>query len=117
MKSNAFQQKRSKIRMTTNVMVRASLLTATSVLLKSIFEVYIPLAGLPALRINLTSVPIILSGIICGPLAGLLTGTLSDILCFIIKPSGPYFLGFTLTCALTGLIPGLIFKYLKKKKI
>lgn len=114
MKSSALKQRKIKTVMTTNVMVRASLFTAISVLLKLVFEIYIPLAGLPALRINLTSVPIILSGIICGPIAGLLTGALSDILCFMIKPSGPYFPGFTLTSALTGLIPALIYKFLKK---
>jgi len=89
---------------------------ALSVVLKIIFEIYIPLVGLPALRINLTSIPIILSGIMFGPLAGVVTGGLSDLLCYIIKPAGPYFPGFTITAALTGLIPGLIFKYIKEDR-
>lgn len=116
MKSNALKQQRQKTGITTNTLVRAALFTAISILLKLIFEIYIPLAGLPALRINLTSIPIILSGIICGPLIGLITGALSDILCFVIKPAGPFFPGFTLTSALTGLIPGLIYKYFKKDR-
>lgn len=116
MKGNAFEQKRPKIGMTTNVMVRTSLFTAISVLLKLVFEVYIPLIGFPALRINLTSIPIMLSGIICGPIAGLLAGAFTDMLCYVIKPAGAYFPAFTITSALTGLIPGLIYKYFKKER-
>jgi ECF transporter S component (folate family) len=112
--SNAFMRKDKKNRMKTDTMVKVGLMIALSVVLKLVLEVYVPLAGLPALRINFTSVPIILSGIICGPLAGLLTGALSDLICFVVKPGGVYFPGFTLTSALVGFIPGLIYKYMKK---
>lgn len=116
MESNALKKEKTGSFLSTNTLVRASMLLALSIILKIIFEIYIPLAGLPALRINLTSVPIILSGMMFGPLVGLITGGLSDILCFIIKPSGPYFPGFTITAALAGLLPGLIFKHMKKDR-
>ena len=58
-----------------------------------------------------------LSGILFGPLAGFAVGFISDILCFIIKPGGPFFIGFTLANALTGFIPGLLFMMLRKKEI
>ena len=110
--SNAFITKEKKF--STETLVRVGLLTAISFVLKIVLEVYVPLAGIPSLRINLTSVPIMISGIFCGPLAGFVTGTLSDLLGFAIKPSGPYFPGFTLSSALTGFIPGLIYKYLNR---
>jgi len=116
MESNALNKEKTTNLFSTNTLARASMLLALSVILKIIFEIYIPLAGLPALRINITSIPIILSGMMFGPLVGFIVGGLSDILCFIIKPSGPYFPGFTIAAALTGLIPGLIFKYIKKDR-
>lgn len=63
MKSNAIGRSRSR----TKVVVYAGLLIAVSVVLKLVFEIYIPLGGFPSLRINLTSIPTILSGILLGP--------------------------------------------------
>lgn len=110
--SNAFIKREKKF--STETLVRVGLLTALSLVLKIVLEVYVPLAGIPSLRINFTSVPIMISGIICGPFAGFATGALSDLLGFAIKPAGPYFPGFTLSSALTGFIPGVIYKYLRK---
>jgi ECF transporter S component (folate family) len=110
--SNAFITKEQKF--STETLVRVGLLTALSLVLKIVLEVYVPLAGIPSLRINFTSVPIMISGILCGPLAGFVTGALSDLLGFAIKPAGPYFPGFTLSSALTGMIPGLIYKHLNR---
>ncbi len=113
MKSNAFVGSTTR----TRVIVNCGLFIALSVVLKILFEVYIPLGGFPTLRLNLTSIPIMLSGIALGPVAGLAVGSISDILCFIIRPSGPYFIGFTISSALTGFIPGLLFLVLKKKDV
>lgn len=49
--------------------------------------------------------PIILSGFILGPKAGFWVGAISDILGWVVFPSGPYFPGFTLTQGLTGYLP------------
>jgi len=94
--------------------VRAGLFIAMSLVLKVVFEIYIPLAGIPALRINFAQIPIMLSGIILGPVIGFCSGAAADIINFMVKPGGPFFPGFTLVSALSGFIPGLIFKYLKK---
>ena len=52
--------------------------------------------------------PIILSGIIFGPVSGAIVGGLSDILGYFLNSFGkPYHPGFTLTSALTGFIPAL----------
>ncbi len=101
-------------KLTSLTIVRAGLFIAMSLVLKIIFEIYIPLAGIPALRINFASIPLMLSGIILGPTAGFLTGAAADTINFMVKPGGPYFPGFTLVSALSGFIPGLIYKYIKK---
>lgn len=49
--------------------------------------------------------PIILSGFFLGPKVGFWVGAISDILGWVIFPSGPYFPGFTLTQGLTGYLP------------
>ena len=94
--------------------VMAGLFIAMSLVLKVIFEVYIPLGGIPALRINFASIPLILSGMVLGPATGFMTGVSADLINFMVKPGGPFFPGFTLVSGLTGLLPGLIYKYIKK---
>ena len=110
MKSNAIGRSRSR----TKVVVYAGLLIAVSVVLKLVFEIYIPLGGFPSLRINLTSIPTILSGILLGPGIGFIVGVVTDLLCYVVKPGGPWFVGFTLSAGLTGLIPGLFWMLFKK---
>lgn len=110
MKSNALSRSHVK----TRLVVNCGLLIAISIVLKILFEMYIPLGGFPSLRINLTSLPIMLSGILLGPTAGFIVGFISDLLCFIIKPNGPFFIGFTIAEGLTGMIPGLLWLFLKK---
>jgi len=60
-----------------------------------------------SLKISLAHLALTPTAILFGPVAATLQGALSDILGFIIKPTGPYFPGFTLTAALLGLIYGL----------
>ena len=109
MSSNTEPQK-----FTSLTIVRAGLFISMSLVLKVMFEIYIPLAGIPALRINFASIPLMLSGIILGPFAGFLTGAAADIINFIAKPGGPFFPGFTLVSGLSGFLPGVVFKYLKR---
>jgi len=113
MKSNAFIS--NSIR--TKVVVNCGLLIAISIVLKILLEVYIPLGGFPSLRLNITALPIMLSGILLGPIAGFAVGFISDLLCFVIKPGGPFFIGFTLASGLTGFIPGLLFMLIRKKEV
>lgn len=113
MKSNALTRSTTR----TKLVVNCGLLIAISIVLKILFEMYIPLGGFPSLRINLTSLPIMLTGILLGPFAGFIVGFISDMLCFFIKPGGPFFIGFTVASGLTGLIPGFLWMLLKKKKI
>lgn len=112
MKSNAAVRRVSY----TQILVYSGLLIAISVVLKILFEVYIPLGGFPSLRINLNAIPILLGGILLGPIPGFLIGVVSDLLCFVIKPGGPLFLGFTLSSGLTGLIAGVMYKFLHKRE-
>lgn len=95
-------------------LVAAALLTAISIALAPL-SIYIPLFGASSLRFGLTDLPVILSGVLFGPLIGMMSGFVSDILGFIIAPGGPYFFGFTLNKMVTGFIPGFVFYYMRNK--
>jgi ECF transporter S component (folate family) len=106
-----------KRHLSTRAVVTAGLLTGISIVLTRAFSVMVPLAGLPALRIGFGDIPIIISGILLGPMVGALTGTVTDLVGFMINPmGGAFFPGFTLSAALRGAIPGLIYWLIRSGK-
>lgn len=72
--------------------------------------------GMPTLRLAAAPFFIYISGILFGPAAGGAVGLTSDLLTFLIKPSGAYLPTVTISAAISGIIPGL-FRYLVKKHI
>ena len=61
-----------------------------------------------SLKISLAHLAVAPTAILFGPVAAGLQGALSDILAFLIKPTGPYFPGFTITKAMLGIIYGML---------
>ncbi len=59
------------------------------------------------LKLTFSFLPLALIGMMYGPSCGFIAGAALDLICYVIKPTGPYFPGFTLTTALTGLVFGL----------
>ncbi len=113
MKSNTLNNKL----MSTKALVTISLLTSISIILARVMGLVVPIAGFPALKINFSTIPIMLSGIMFGPIAGFMTGGVADVIGYLINPQGgPFFPGFTLSTALTGMIPGLVYKVIKKRE-
>ncbi len=90
----------NKISLTT--IVCTSLLIAMSIILTRFLSIQTQF-----LRIGFGIIPVAIAGIAFGPVWGAVCGTISDISGMLIYPSGPYFPGFTLTAALTGLVFGL----------
>lgn len=113
MKSNIIPKNPTR----TQLVVYCALFIAISVVLKLIFEIYIPIGGFPSLRINFSAFPIMLGGILLGPIPGFIIGIFSDLINYVIKPNGPLFLGFTISSGLVGLIPGFLWFVLKNRKI
>lgn len=101
----------------THTLVTSSLLTTISIILTRLLGVMVPLAGLPALRLDIGQIPIAITGILFGPLAGGLAGGMADILGVMVNSYGPYFPGFTISSILWGVIPGLFYLIIKKRKI
>jgi len=60
------------------------------------------------IKIGFSFVPLLVAGYLYGPLPAAVVGGLADFLGAILFPIGPYFPGFTLTCALSGALFGLL---------
>ncbi len=65
--------------------------------------------GIGDIKLSLSYLPSFISGIFLGPLAGLSVGLLGDVVGVLIMPQGPWIPLVTLSSALMGFIPGLIF--------
>ena len=64
-------------------------------------------------EIRFQFIPIALGGALFGPAMGGIIGMLADILGYVVKPTGAYFPGFTISSIVVGVIYGLFF-YRKK---
>lgn len=104
--------------MTTKKITTMAFFSTLSIILTRFFSFMIPLGGLPTLSIGFGGVPIMLSGILFGPISGGIVGLVSDLIGFLINDRGGiYHVGFTINSVLTGIVPGLIFLFIKKYKV
>lgn len=82
--------------------VLASMLLALYIILNRFISIKTEI-----LVISFSFIPIMMSAIWLGPKYSTLIAALGDLLGAVFFPFGPYFPGFTLSCALSGLIYGL----------
>ena len=88
----------------TRTITNAGLLLAIQMVLSS----YGVIEVTDSLKISLAHLAIAPTAILFGPVVAGIQGALSDVLGFMLKPTGPYFPGFTLTAALLGIIYGML---------
>lgn len=98
--------------------VTAALLVA----LHTVFALFLSVQVTDSLRISVSFIANVVAGCLLGPVMGFVCGGVGDIVQFVIKPTGPYFPGWTLSAALAGLIYGTFFykkfpERVKKDKI
>ena len=97
----------------TRDLVLASIFIALSVVFTRVFSIQIS----PIQRIGFGQTPIMLAGIILGPIWGFLVGIVADLTGFFIAGRGGFNPAFTLIAGLIGLVPGLFSKYVFKNKM
>lgn len=100
------------MRFKTKMIVLMSLFMAINIILTRALSFYI----VSSIRIDFGNVPIIIAGIILGPIAGAVTGGLSDLVGVLLIPAptgSAFFPGFTLSKILVGVIPALLTRYFK----
>ncbi|MBU5293984.1 folate family ECF transporter S component [Anaerosalibacter bizertensis] len=105
-----------KRRLSTRNMVYYAILMALNVVLTRVGSIRIGGGGVELVRIGFGGYPIIFAGIAFGPLAGGIVGTIGDIVGHFMSPMGPYMPHFTMTAALTGIIPGIVMMLFKENK-
>ena len=98
----------------TKELVYLALLISLNIVLTRIASIRLTIGGVEGIRIGFGGFPTILAGIIFGPVSGGIVGAIGDIVGYSINPAGPYMPHFTLTAALTGIIPALVIMPFKK---
>ena len=66
------------------------------------------------IEIRFAFMPIGMAGMLFGPVIGGIVGALADVLGYLVNPTGPFFPGFTIATAISGVIYGF---FLYKKKV
>lgn len=93
----------------------SAMLVVLYVIINRFIAINIAAFGSPTfIRITVSTVVLIIAGVVMGPIYGMLVGVVSDIVAALMFPIGAYFPGYTLTYAMAAFIPGLVF-YLAKK--
>lgn len=90
-------------------LVHVALLIALEVVLSRFFSIPTQIT-----KIGFAFVPLAVCGMLYGPVWAGVAGALADVIGAVLLPIGPYFPGFTLSTALTGVVFGL---FLFKKPV
>lgn len=87
---------------------RTHTLTTTGILLaiQMVLSSYGVIEVSDSLKISLAHLALAPTAMLFGPVVAGIQGALSDVLGFLIKPTGPYFPGFTLSAMLGGVVYG-----------
>ena len=110
MKNNIFKESLRSFKTTQGVALSAMFVAISCVL--SFFKFGIT----PNVNVTLFFLPIAVAAQLLGPLPAVAVGGIADLLGCLIRPTGPYFPGFTINAMITGLIYGIFF-YSKRPKL
>lgn len=88
---------------------KSIIMAALLLALHTVLACFVSLQVTSTLRISISFITNCVTGFLFGPVMGLVCGGLGDIIQFIIKPTGPYFPGWTVNAALAGFIYGCFF--------
>ena len=106
--------KKGKAILSVKEMTLAAMFMAMSVAIAMFCKTYSPLTG--ALRITFENLPIIMAGIIFGPVVGGLIGGLTDPLTYLITPQAlPPLPLITVGAAMIGITAGVVAKYIIRR--
>lgn len=89
--------------------IRSLVTAALLIALHTVLAVFISIQVTDSVRISVSFLANLVIGCLYGPVMGFVCGALGDVVQFIIKPTGPYFPGWTLSAALAVVIYGFFF--------
>src|SRR3712207_3367803 len=97
-----FKDSAAELKKTRSLAISAMLLALACVL--GFFSVQVT----PTMKIGVSFIPNELVGFLFGPVVGPIFGAVGDIVKYFLKPTGPFFPGFTISAIVGGLIYGCI---------
>jgi len=86
-----------------------------SLVLKTVFTFHIPMFGQDGMRVGLSGIFSAMPALLFGPMYGAAVSALSDLLGYLLKPTGEYLPIMTLSVGLGGFIRGILWAVLSKK--
>ena len=86
--------------------LKSVIMAALLVALHTVFAMFLSIQVTDSLRISVSFIANVAAGCLFGPVMGFVCGGIGDIIQFVLKPTGPYFPGWTLSAALAGFIYG-----------
>lgn len=89
---------------TTKMLAVMSLLVALEVIIAR----FGTLRPTESIKLSLDFIPVVVSAVLFGPIPAMIISILADVLGAFLFPVGPFFPGFTVTAALTGLLYGAL---------
>ena len=89
--------------------IKSIVAAALLIALHTVLAVFVSIQVTPTLRISVSFLANCAIGYMFGPVMGFVCGGLGDLIQFVIKPTGAYFPGWTISAALVGFIYGLFF--------
>ena len=93
-----------------------AMMAALSVVLTRFASIRIPIGGVEGVRIGFGAVPNMIAGFVISPFAGAVSGALADVAGFFLSPMGSYMPHFTVTAALAGFIPGMVYRLIRRER-
>lgn len=98
-------------RNTVRTLALDGLMAALSIILTRFLSLNIPIGGGLGARVGLGHLPIVVVGILLGPVHGFLVGVVADVVGHFLWPAGAYVWQVTAISALNGFIPALIIRF------
>ena len=95
---------------TVKTLVTVALLISISIVLARLLVIYIT----PSVRINFGNIPIMLAGLLYGPIIGGAAGAIADILGTLFLSGMGWYPPLTVSAAIMGIVPGLLAFLVKK---
>lgn len=86
-----------------------------SLVLKTAFSFYIPMFGQNGMSVGISGIFSMLPALLFGPVYGAAVSGLTDLLGYVLKPTGPYIPLMTLTAAAGGFLRGVLWNILRNK--
>lgn len=105
----------SKVSVSIRRLAASALFLSIALVLKTFFSIHIPLFGQGGMSVGVSGIFSMMPSLLFGPWYGAAVSALSDLLGYLLKPTGAYMPLLTLSAALGGFLRGAAFMALRRR--